>query len=87
MPGLACPPGRPRPDSADPPHHHGHRARLRGRFYSAGPDVLSGYELLETALPRRDTKTLLKWFGSFVECETASDPDPAPIPHKCLIWT
>jgi hypothetical protein len=48
-----------RPDSADPPHHHGYRARLRERFYSAGPDVLSGYELLETALPRHDTKALL----------------------------
>ena len=57
------------------PHYHGHRMRLRERFYSAGPDALSDYELLEMALfpalPRRDTKPLakllLKKFGSFAE--------------------
>jgi len=57
------------------PHYHGHRERLRERFYSAGPDALSDYELLEMALyagiPRRDTKPLakllLKKFGSFAE--------------------
>jgi DNA repair protein RadC len=57
------------------PDYHGHRERLRGRFYSAGPDALSDYELLEMALfqalPRRDTKplakALLKKFGSFAE--------------------
>jgi DNA repair protein RadC len=57
------------------PHYHGHHERLRERFYSAGPDALSDYELLEMALyaaiPRRDTKPLakllLKKFGSFVE--------------------
>src|ERR1700712_795982 len=61
--------------SAEPPHYHGHRERLRERFYSAGPDALSDYELLEMALfpalPRRDTKPLakllLKKFGSFAE--------------------
>ncbi len=62
-------------DEAETPHYHGHRERLRERFYAAGPDALSDYELLEMALfpalPRRDTKplakTLLKTFGSFAE--------------------
>ena len=61
--------------SAETPHYHGHRERLRERFYGAGPDALSDYELLEMALfpalPRRDTKplakALLKKFGSFAE--------------------
>src|ERR1700710_629994 len=61
--------------SAETPHYHGHRERLRERFYGAGPDALSDYELLEMALfpalPRRDTKplakSLLKKFGSFAE--------------------
>ena len=56
-------------------HCHGHRERLRERFYAAGPDALTDYELLEMALfaaiPRRDTKplakALLKKFGSFAE--------------------
>lgn len=59
----------------DTPHYHGHRERLRERFYSAGADALSDYELLEMALfpalPRRDTKplakALIKTFGSFAE--------------------
>ena len=62
-------------EPAETPHYHGHRERLRERFYSAGPDALSDYELLEMALfpalPRRDTKplakSLLKKFGSFAE--------------------
>jgi DNA repair protein RadC len=60
---------------AETPHYHGHRERLRERFYRSGPDALSDYELLELALfaaiPRRDTKplakALLKTFGSFAE--------------------
>jgi len=48
----------PEDEPADEPHYHGHRERLRERFYSAGPDALSDYELLEMALfpalPRRD---------------------------------
>jgi DNA repair protein RadC len=60
---------------AETPHYHGHRERLRERFYGAGPEALSDYELLEMALfpalPRRDTKplakALLKEFGSFAE--------------------
>src|ERR1700744_1315927 len=65
----------PQTEPAETPHYHGHRERLRERFYSAGPDALSDYELLEMALfpalPRRDTKplakALLKRFGSFAE--------------------
>src|ERR687888_610574 len=61
--------------TSDKPHYHGHRERLRERFYGAGPEALSDYELLEMALfpalPRRDTKplakALLKKFGSFAE--------------------
>jgi len=72
MPAETDPPDD---EPADEPHYHGHRERLRERFYSAGPDALSDYELLEMALfpalPRRDTKplakSLLKAFGSFAE--------------------
>ena len=61
--------------SAETPHYHGHRERLRERFHGSGPEALSDYELLEMALfpalPRRDTKplakSLLKKFGSFAE--------------------
>src|ERR1700754_2796737 len=66
---------QPDDEPAEEPHYHGHRERLRERFYDAGPDALSDYELLEMALfaaiPRRDTKplakALLKKFGSFAE--------------------
>src|SRR5437870_10373268 len=68
-------PASPEEKPVEEPHYHGHRERLRERFYSAGPDALSDYELLEMALfpalPRRDTKplakALLKKFGSFAE--------------------
>ena len=40
----------PQDQSADTPHYHGHRERLRERFHGAGPDALSDYELLEMAL-------------------------------------
>ncbi|HET8997014.1 MAG TPA: DNA repair protein RadC [Acetobacteraceae bacterium] len=50
----------------------GHRARLRARLLTAGPDALADHEMLEIvlfALPRRDTKPLarmlLERFGSF----------------------
>ena len=80
-PGTACLSPMPGKTSktqdqpAETPHYHGHRERLRERFYGAGPDALSDYELLEMALfpalPRRDTKplakALLKKFGSFAE--------------------
>jgi DNA repair protein RadC len=73
-------PSEDQPDET--PHYHGHRERLRERFYSAGPDALSDYELLEMALfaaiPRRDTKPLakelLKKFGSFAEVVHAPVP-------------
>ena len=51
----------------------GHRARMRTRLLTAGPDALADHEMLEMllflALPRRDTKPearlLLDRFGSF----------------------
>jgi DNA repair protein RadC len=72
MPAKSKPP---QDESAETPHYLGHRERLRERFFGAGPDALSDYELLELALfaaiPRRDTKPLakelLKKFGSFTE--------------------
>jgi len=74
MPSKSNPPSS-KPEPSEPPHYHGHRERLRERFYSAGSDALSDYELLEMALfpalPRRDTKPLakmlIKTFGSFAE--------------------
>lgn len=55
------------------PHHAGHRARLRERFLTAGPEALADYELLEMILfpakPIGDVKpmakSLLARFGSF----------------------
>src|SRR5205085_6830814 len=66
---------KPEQQPADEPHYLGHRERLRERFFTAGADALSDYELLEmalfAALPRRDTKPLakelLRKFGSFSE--------------------
>src|SRR3954465_4693366 len=68
-------PAPPDDQPAEEPHYHGHRERLRERFFASGPDALTDYELLEMALfaaiPRRDTKplakALLKRFGSFAE--------------------
>lgn len=65
--------------SADTPHYHGHRERLRQRFLEHGPAGLQDYELLELllfpALPRRDVKPLakdlLRHFGSFWGVVTA----------------
>jgi DNA repair protein RadC len=72
---MPAKPSKPKDQPAETPDYHGHRERLRERFFGAGPDALSDYELLEMALfpalPRRDTKplakTLLKTFGSFAE--------------------
>jgi DNA repair protein RadC len=58
-----------------PPHHLGHRDRLRQRFLDAGDGALPDYELLELLLfrsiLRRDVKPLAKQliqhFGSFAE--------------------
>jgi DNA repair protein RadC len=78
MPGDAKPSKAPAPAEA-PPHYHGHRERLRGRFNEAGSDAVSDYELLELvlfrALPRRDlkplAKALIEKFGSFAEAIAA----------------
>ncbi|MBI1206044.1 MAG: DNA repair protein RadC [Azospirillum sp.] len=47
-----------------PPHHEGHRERLRRRFLTSGPDSLADYEVVElllfAAVPRRDVKPLAK---------------------------
>jgi DNA repair protein RadC len=69
-------------DTAAPPDHSGHRARLRARLLEAGGAALSDYELVEyllsLAIPRRDTKplakALLKEFGSLAELVSA-DPE------------
>jgi DNA repair protein RadC len=61
----------------------GHRARMRTRLLTAGPESLADHELLEMvlflALPRRDTKplarTLLHRFGSFAGVIAAPLPD------------
>jgi DNA repair protein RadC len=65
--------------SEAPPHYHGHRKRLRGRFRGAGAEAVSDYELLELvlfrAIPQRDIKPLAKEliakFGSFAEVVAA----------------
>ena len=57
----------------------GHRARMRARLLTAGPDALADHEMLEMllflALPRRDTKPiardLLARFGGFGPCVSA----------------
>ena len=62
-----------------PPGHLGHRARMREKLLSAGPEALLDHELLEMvlfiALPRRDTKpiarALLARFGSFANAIAA----------------
>ena len=64
---------------AEPPGHSGHRARMRTKLLTAGPDALLDHELLEMvlflALPRRDTKpiarALIARFGSFANALAA----------------
>ncbi len=59
---------------------HGHRARMRERLLSRGPEALADYEVLEMLLflgiPRRDTKPLAKElinrFGSLSAVLTAT---------------
>ena len=54
-------------------HQHGHRARLRERFLTAGADSVADYEMLELvlfrAIPQRDVKPiakrLIESFGDF----------------------
>jgi DNA repair protein RadC len=67
----------PRPVPAEAPFPstgpHGHRARMRDKLLTRGPDALADYELLEMllyfAMPKGDTKPLAKAlinrFGSF----------------------
>jgi DNA repair protein RadC len=58
-----------------PPHHAGHRERLRARFLEGGADAMPDYEILEfllfAAIDRKDTKPLAKEliarFGSFAD--------------------
>lgn len=71
----SSPDDQPQPPRKEPPHYHGHRARLRERLRRSGAEAFSDYELLELVLfaaqPRRDmkplAKSLLKRFGSFAE--------------------
>ncbi len=59
--------------ASSPMSAEGHRARMRNRLLTAGPDAVADHELLEMvlflALPRRDTKpiarALLSRFGSY----------------------
>ncbi len=72
---MEKPPAQPDLLSPTPPAAgtDGHRARMRTRLLTAGPDAVADYELLEMVLflglPRRDTKpiarALLARFGSF----------------------
>ena len=52
------------PAEAKEPSYSGHRQRLRQRLFSAGPESMHDYELLELILfpiiPRRDVKPLAK---------------------------
>jgi DNA repair protein RadC len=74
-------PGSAAPAEADepPPGYLGHRARMRQRLLTHGPDALLDHELLEVvlflALPRRDTKpiarALLGRFGSYANTISA----------------
>src|SRR5215472_14448812 len=62
-----------------PPHHAGHRERLRTRFLEGGADALPDYEMMElvlfAAIPRQDTKPLAKAliarFGSLADAIAA----------------
>ncbi|TCZ51566.1 RadC family protein [Roseicella aquatilis] len=71
------------PADEAPPGHLGHRARMRQRLLTAGPDAVLDHELLEMvlflALPRRDTKplarALLGRFGSFANAIAAPLPE------------
>ena len=70
-----------------PPHHVGHRERLRQRFLTGGADALADYELVElllfAAIPRRDVKPLAKQlltqFGGLGGLLTA---DPAQLERQ-----
>jgi DNA repair protein RadC len=66
----------------------GHRARMRGKLLTAGPDALLDHELLEMqlflALPRRDTKPIAR-----AHCWPASAASAMPSPpgrRNCDRW-
>ena len=71
------------PTPGSPLSAEGHRARMRQRLLTAGPDSLADHEMLEMvlflALPRRDTKpiarALLDRFGSFAGAISAPLPE------------
>ena len=73
----------PDPKPPSPVSAEGHRARLRSRLLTSGPDSMADHELLEMvlflALPRRDTKpiarALLTRFGSFASAIAAPLPE------------
>ena len=75
--------GPPEDRPPSPVSAEGHRARLRARLLTAGPDAVADHELLEMvlflALPRRDTKpvarALLTRFGSYAGAISAPIPD------------
>lgn len=75
---MAAKSSRTVPDGKDQ-HYHGHRERLRERFFAAGAEAMPDYELMEltlfAAVPRRDVKPLAKaliaQFGSFAEAIAA----------------
>lgn len=70
-------------ETAEPPHFHGHRDRLRQKLVDSDGAALADYELLEAilfrAIPRRDTKPiakeLIRRFGSFAEVLNAPEPE------------
>ncbi len=77
-------PSKPVEDRAPSPvSAEGHRARMRNRLLTAGPDAVADHELLEMvlflALPRRDTKpvarALLARFGSYAGAISAPLPE------------
>lgn len=66
------------PAKTSEPGHLDHRRRMRERLFTAGPEALADYELLEMvlfAVPRVDTKPLAKAliarFGSFAAAISA----------------
>lgn len=74
FPGLEDP-------AEPPPHHAGHRERLRQRFL-AGPEAMPDYEVLElllaSVIPRKDTKPLAK--ALIAEFKSFADVLAAPAP-------
>ncbi len=77
----------PPPKGDEPPHHVGHRERLRQRFVAGGPDAVADYEILElllfAALPRRDVKPLAKTLiGTFGSLGAVLSADAAALERR-----